>query len=151
MITQTWSPSWNVPIFNQIVTILHYRIKSQHYCPRISVKLIITLCGPLNRKGLVCNECADGFGPSVTSFGYKCVKCTDAWYSVALFLFIKLFPITILYFIIFSISNSNIGKNSINDIGDCKCIRGKIFMNWQSLHAQRWWTSFDLGNLLHEH
>ena len=35
-------------------------------------------CGPLNRKGLVCSECADGFGPSVTSFGYKCVNCTDA-------------------------------------------------------------------------
>ena len=26
------------------------------------------MCGPLNRKGLVCSECANGFGPSVTSF-----------------------------------------------------------------------------------
>ena len=58
------------------------------------------MCGPLNRKGLVCSECGDGFGPSVTSFGYRCVKCKDSWYGVPLFLFIKLFPITILYLVI---------------------------------------------------
>ena len=58
------------------------------------------MCGPLNRKGLVCSECADGFGPSVTSFGYRCVKCKDVWYGVPLLLFIKLFPITILYLVI---------------------------------------------------
>ena len=44
------------------------------------------MCGPLNRKGLVCSECADGFGPSVTSFGYRCVKCKDVWNRVPLFL-----------------------------------------------------------------
>ena len=27
------------------------------------------MCGPLNRKGYLCSECADGFGPAVTSFG----------------------------------------------------------------------------------
>ena len=37
------------------------------------------MCGPLNRKGLVCSDCADGFGPSVTSFRYRCVSCSDAW------------------------------------------------------------------------
>ena len=41
------------------------------------------MCGPPNRKGLVCSECADGFGPSVTSFGYKCANCTDHRYGVA--------------------------------------------------------------------
>ena len=60
------------------------------------------MCGPLNRKGLVCSECADGFGPSVTSFGYRCVNCTqsDAWYGVLLFLFTVLVPITLFYVIV---------------------------------------------------
>ena len=59
------------------------------------------MCGRLNRKGLVCSECADGFGPSLTSFGYKCTNCTDAaWYGVPLFLFLEFIPITVFYLII---------------------------------------------------
>ena len=58
------------------------------------------MCGPLNRKGLVCSECADGFGPSVTSLQYTCANCTDAWYGVPLFLFLEFFPITFFYLII---------------------------------------------------
>ena len=58
------------------------------------------MCGPLNRKGLVCSECANGFGPSVTSFGYKCANCTDARYGVPLFQLLEFFPITVFYLII---------------------------------------------------
>ena len=58
------------------------------------------MCGPLNRKGIVCSECADGFGPSLTSFGYECVNCTDAWYGVSLLLFLEFVPITVFYVII---------------------------------------------------
>ena len=58
------------------------------------------MCGPLNRKGLVCSECADGFGPSVTSFGYRCVNCTDAWYGVPLFLVLEFAPVTVFYLVI---------------------------------------------------
>ena len=58
------------------------------------------MCGPLNRTGLVCSECADGFGPSATSFGYKCVNCTNAWYGVPLFLFLEFVPITVFYLIV---------------------------------------------------
>jgi hypothetical protein len=43
--------------------------------PRNLSQLNDYMCRPLNRKGLVCSECADGFGPSVTSFGYRCVTC----------------------------------------------------------------------------
>ena len=57
------------------------------------------MCGPLNRKGFVCSECADGFGPAVTSFGYRCANCTDALYGVPLFLFLKFAPITVFYII----------------------------------------------------
>ena len=40
------------------------------------------------------------FGPSVTSFGYKCANCTDAWYGVPLFLVVEFVPITGFYLII---------------------------------------------------
>ena len=58
------------------------------------------MCGPLNRKGIVCSECADGFGPSVTSLEHMCTRCTDAWYGVPLFLFLQFVPITVFYLII---------------------------------------------------
>ena len=68
--------------------------------PRNLSQLNDYMCGPLNRKGLVCDQCADGFGPSITSFGYKCVNCTDAWYHVPLFLLLEFVPITVLYLIV---------------------------------------------------
>ena len=43
---------------------------------------------------------SDGFGPSVTSFGYRCANCTDTWYRVPLFLVLNFAPITVLYLLI---------------------------------------------------
>ena len=57
------------------------------------------MCSPLNRKGYLCSECANGFGPSVTSFGYRCANCTDTLYGVPLFLFLEFVPITAFYII----------------------------------------------------
>ena len=79
----------------------NYNLTAWH----ISLPLILTelndyMCGPLNRKGLVCSECADGFGPSVTSYGYKCAKCKSAWYNIPLFIFSQLVPFTVLYIVI---------------------------------------------------
>ena len=68
--------------------------------PRNLSQLNNYTCGQVNRKGFLCSECADGFGLSVTSLGYKCVDCTDAWYGVPLFLFLGFVPITVLYFIV---------------------------------------------------
>ena len=58
------------------------------------------MCGPMKRKGLVCSECIDGFGPSLTSIGYQCANCTNAWYGIPLFLFLEFVPITVFYLII---------------------------------------------------
>ena len=58
------------------------------------------MCGPLNRKGVVCSECIDGFGLSVSSFGYKCTNCSGVWYTVPLTLFLEFVPVTILYLFI---------------------------------------------------
>ena len=58
------------------------------------------MCGSMNRKGWLCKDCIDGFGPSVTSTGYKCVNCTGVWYGVPLYLLQELIPITVFFFII---------------------------------------------------
>ena len=68
--------------------------------PLMITELNDSMYGPMNRKGIVCSECMDGYGPSVTSYGYKCVRCPEAWYRVALFLLIELLPITLLYLFI---------------------------------------------------
>ena len=58
------------------------------------------MCGPMNRKGFLCEDCIDGFSISMTSIGSKCSNCTDAWYGVPLYLVIELVPITAFYLLI---------------------------------------------------
>ena len=58
------------------------------------------MCGPMKRRGLVCSECIDGFGPSVMSIGYECVKCSHSWRGVLLYIVVEFGPSTIFYFII---------------------------------------------------
>ena len=58
------------------------------------------MCAPMKRKGMICSECIDDFAPAITSFGYQCSNCTDAWYGVPLFLVLEFVPITIFYLII---------------------------------------------------
>ena len=58
-------------------------------------------CAPLNRKGLLCSECYDGYGPAVYTFGNECVKCNRNTYtSWTLYLLVVLFPITVFYVIV---------------------------------------------------
>ena len=58
------------------------------------------MCGLMDRRGQLCSECIDGFGPALTSIGYICSNCTDVWYGVPLYLVIDLVPLTFLYFVI---------------------------------------------------
>ena len=61
------------------------------------------MCGPLNRKGRLCSECKDGYGLAMTSIGFQyfeCTECAGAWYGVPLFLFLEMFPLTVLYLVI---------------------------------------------------
>ena len=58
------------------------------------------MCGPLNRKGLICSECVDNFGPSATFFGYSCSNCSSAWYGIPFYLLLEFVPVTVFYLII---------------------------------------------------
>ena len=99
------------------------------------------MCGLLNRKGLVCSECADGFGPSMTSFRYKCANCTDAWYGVPLFLFLEFVPITVLY-LIFWIFQINITSPPI----PCFIMYAQFFvLAFDSIHSRSFIAGMDLS------
>ena len=58
------------------------------------------MCGPLNRQGIMCSQCADGFGFAVFSVGPTCTNCTGVWYGIPLYLFIEFVPITIFFFVV---------------------------------------------------
>ena len=61
------------------------------------------MCGPTNRKGSLCSECIDGFGPSATSPKFMCSNCKNAFatYGVVIYLLSELVPVTVFYFILY--------------------------------------------------
>ena len=68
--------------------------------PKTLTELNDSMCWPMNRKGIVCSECIDGFGPSVTSIGNTCANCTNVWYGVPLYVVLLFAPITVFYLFI---------------------------------------------------
>ena len=58
------------------------------------------MCEPMNRKGRLCSECIEGFGPSIISLGLVCSPCTGAWYGIPLYLFLEFIPITVFFIVI---------------------------------------------------
>ena len=60
------------------------------------------MCGPLNRKGYLCSDCIDGFGPSMSIIEHSnhCYECRGAYQGVMLYLAIAILPLTLLYLFI---------------------------------------------------
>ena len=57
------------------------------------------MCGPYNRKGMLCGNCIDGYGPAVYSIERKCVDCSkhSTGYAICLYLLLELMPVTLLF------------------------------------------------------
>ena len=70
------------------------------HLPTVLTDLNEYMCGPLHRSGLVCSECADGYGPFPTSYWHRCAKCKGALYGVPLFLLVEFLPITVFYVVV---------------------------------------------------
>lgn len=88
--------------FQGITDSYGYRITHDNYIklPSNFSDLNDYMCGPMNRKGRLCSECIDGFGPSIMSLGFMCSNCADAWHGVPLYLFLEFIPITVFCVII---------------------------------------------------
>ena len=58
------------------------------------------MCGPLNREGTLCGKCKDGYGIALYTYTLECSKCWGHGYGWALYYFLELFPITVMYFLV---------------------------------------------------
>ena len=54
-----------------------------------------TMCGPYNRKGLLCGRCIDGYGPAVYSLDMKCANCSK--HAISVYLLLKFIPMTLFF------------------------------------------------------
>ena len=81
--------------------------------PNDASKLNDVMCGPYNRKGYLCGECIDGYGPAVYSYDGRCANCSkfgSRYYRVVLYLILELSPITMFFiFLVFSRVNITSG------------------------------------------
>ena len=57
------------------------------------------MCGPYNRKGLLCGQCIEGYGPGVYTLDNKCADCSKFSTSSAilLYLLVDIVPITLFF------------------------------------------------------
>ena len=62
------------------------------------------MCGPLNRKDFMCNECKDGYGPAATyesePCASMCYRCKDTWRHLLFHLALSFIPLTVFYLLI---------------------------------------------------
>ena len=58
------------------------------------------MCSGLNRTGLLCAHCENGLGPAVLSYELQCLECMESPYGWLLYVFLALFPVTVLYIIV---------------------------------------------------
>ena len=60
------------------------------------------MCGPMNREGLICSECIEGFGIPMISFRAICSNCNESgwYYGVIFYTFLGIIPITVLYVVV---------------------------------------------------
>ena len=57
------------------------------------------MCGPYNRKGLLCGECIDGYGPGVYTLDRKCVNCSkfSMVSAICLYLLVEFVPVLLFF------------------------------------------------------
>ena len=57
------------------------------------------MCGPYNRKGLLCGRCIDGYGPTAHILDLRCANCSKLpeYYAIPLYLVLELLPITLFF------------------------------------------------------
>ena len=56
-----------------------------------------SMCAPFNRKGILCGQCKDEYGPAVYSFSLKCVECGNSthWTPVPRYILVAYGPLTV--------------------------------------------------------
>lgn len=88
------------------ISLKRYNMKTQGkvQLPRNISSLNDYICMPLNRKGYLCSECSDGFGPSMIvsmCTDNKCYPCSESWLGIMVYILLEFVPVTLLYLLFF--------------------------------------------------
>ena len=80
-----------------------------HVLPNSITELNDAVCGRMNRDGLLCSECRDGYSPLVYTYDLNCIKCSNKNYNWLKFIAVTFIPLTLFYLIVifFRISATN--------------------------------------------
>ena len=54
-------------------------------------------CASQNRQGVLCEECAEGFGVPLLTATYRCENCTEGYRGLVKYLALQFIPITVLF------------------------------------------------------
>ena len=77
-------------------------VKTAYYKTKFGEQFDNAICTQFNRKGILCGQCKDGYGPAAYSFSLECVKCGNSthWTRVPLYVLVAYGPLTVFLAII---------------------------------------------------
>ena len=78
-----------------ILTIMNYKVTYLN-------STMHAMFGWLNRDGLLCSKCKDGYSPLVNSYDLNCIKSTNSSYDWLKFIAVAFILLAIFYFIVIS-------------------------------------------------
>ena len=94
----------SLTVSNSYKSLWRYNLTRPGYVqlPKLISQLNDYMCAPLNRRGYMCRECVEGFGPSMTQTSYTdtCYTCRDTVRGVILYLSLEFVSSTVFYLLI---------------------------------------------------
>ena len=121
--------------------------------PQNSSQLEEVMCSPHNRRGFMCGECIDGYGPANVSPMLNCVNCTSGLsrYGITVYLLTQIIPTT-LAFVILVIFRLNITSGPLLgyvwfcQLSNLWILQYQMFSinMYTVLHVSRYWNLLTL-------
>ena len=74
-----------------------------------------SVCTRLNRTGLLCGDCEEGYSPLVLSYNLSCVECPDGHKNWWKFILAGFVPLTVFYFFILAF-NINVTSSRLHGV-----------------------------------
>ena len=93
------------------------------------------LCSRYNRQGFMCGECVEGHAPAVYSYTVDCVQCLEYRYNWLKYLAVAYLPLTVLYFIVLTLSISVTSGRMVAYVALCQIVTTPAFVQLYSVNG----------------